>query len=60
MDIKTTTYSTRSILVMSVSGYNDRLFMVVDTVMTDDTVPYIMVSADPGIEIAQIYDLVVS
>ena len=31
-----------------------------DTMMTNDTLPYEMVSTDPGIDMTQQYDLVVS
>ena len=32
---------------------------VANTMMTNDTLPYVVISADPGIEIAQRYDLVI-
>ena len=31
---------------------------VANTMMSNETLPYVVISADPGIEIAQLYDLV--
>ena len=35
-------------------------FHVANTIMINDTLPYVVISSDPGIEFAQQYDFVVS
>ena len=37
----------------------DRYCHVANTMMTNDTLPYVVIFADPGIEIAKQYDFVV-